>query len=207
MDETMNPTGDENEEIESIGGSESESTENEEVLGAESGTPDAAGAADEETDPSGGIDSLGLDEQFPQGAGDNDGSSASEEDIDNLLQAAAELGVLDDSENNSLSEVKTVEFPQLVNSHRAGEGANLELLYDVQLPIAVELGRAQMDISEILDLGPGSVVELDKMAGESVDLLVNGVNIGKGEVVVVDEQFGIRITHLLSPRDRVQKLA
>ncbi|MBD3336773.1 MAG: flagellar motor switch protein FliN [Candidatus Eisenbacteria bacterium] len=111
-----------------------------------------------------------------------------------------------ESQNGSPS-VQTVDFPRLREDLEDGAEANLELLYDVELPIAVELGRAAMQIADILELGPGSVVELDRMAGEPVDILVNGVRIGKGEVVVVDERFGIRITHLLSRRDRVQKLA
>jgi flagellar motor switch protein FliN/FliY len=85
-------------------------------------------------------------------------------------------------------------------------GANIDLLLDVQLPVAIELGRTQMPISDILELGSGSIVELDKLAGEPVDVLVNNKPLAKGEVVVLDENFGVRITSLVSPRERLERL-
>jgi len=84
---------------------------------------------------------------------------------------------------------------------------NIDLLLDVKMPVSIELGRTDMPISEILTLGPGSIVELDKLAGEPVDLLVNDKIIAKGEVVVVDENFGVRITMLMSPEERLKSLA
>ncbi len=88
----------------------------------------------------------------------------------------------------------------------APSGANIDLLLDVQLPVAIELGRTQMPISDILELGSGSIVELDKLAGEPVDVLVNNKPLAKGEVVVLDENFGVRITSLVSPRERLERL-
>jgi flagellar motor switch protein FliN/FliY len=82
-------------------------------------------------------------------------------------------------------------------------GNNLELLMDVPLQVTVELGRTHKMVKEVLALGPGSVVELDKLAGEPVDILVNERPIAKGEVVVIDENFGIRVTEILSPKDRL----
>ena len=76
--------------------------------------------------------------------------------------------------------------------------ADLELIMDIEVPISVELGRTEMPIGEVLELGPGSIVELHKMASEPVDLLVNNKLIARGEVVVVDENFGIRITEIVS---------
>jgi len=100
------------------------------------------------------------------------------------------------------------EFQQLSPaSGGARPGQNIDLLLDVKMPIAIELGRTEMPISEILALGPGSVVELDKLAGEPVDLLVNGKIVARGEVVVVDENFGVRITMLMSPQERLKSLA
>jgi flagellar motor switch protein FliN/FliY len=75
--------------------------------------------------------------------------------------------------------------------------AELERLYDVPVELAVEIGRTQMTIRETLALGPGSIVTLDKLAGEPVDLLVNGKPIARGEVVVLDEEFGLRVTEVL----------
>ncbi len=86
------------------------------------------------------------------------------------------------------------------------EPKNLNLLMDVSLPISIELGRTAMAIEDILNLGPGSVVELDKLAGEPVDLLVNNKLLAKGEVVVIDENFGVRITNMVSKPDRIRSL-
>ena len=76
-------------------------------------------------------------------------------------------------------------------------GAELERLYDVPVELAVEIGRTRMTIREALALGPGSIVTLNRLAGEPVDLLVNGKPIARGEVVVIDEEFGLRVTELL----------
>jgi flagellar motor switch protein FliN/FliY len=80
----------------------------------------------------------------------------------------------------------------------AAEQAELERLYDVPVELAVEIGRTQMTIRETLALGPGSIVSLDRLAGEPVDLLVNGKPIARGEVVVIDEEFGLRVTEVVT---------
>lgn len=80
---------------------------------------------------------------------------------------------------------------------------NIGLLMDVPLQIAVELGRSTKKIREILEFGQGSIIELDKLAGEPVDILVNGKTIAKGEVVVIDESFGVRITDIIHPSKRL----
>jgi flagellar motor switch protein FliN len=88
-----------------------------------------------------------------------------------------------------------------------GMGAtNLDLLLDVGLRVSVELGRADLTIKDVLALGPGSVIELDKLAGEPVDIYVNDRLIAKGEVVVVDENFGVRVTDIVSPQKRLAKM-
>jgi flagellar motor switch protein FliN/FliY len=86
------------------------------------------------------------------------------------------------------------------------KSSNIDLLLDVNLPVSIELGRTRMTIAEILELGSGSIVELDKLAGEPVDILVNNKPLAKGEVVVLDENFGVRITSLVSPRERLERL-
>jgi flagellar motor switch protein FliN/FliY len=80
----------------------------------------------------------------------------------------------------------------------AAAHADLERLYDVPVELAVEIGRTQMTIREALALGPGSLVTLNRLAGEPVDLLVNGKRIARGEVVVLDEEFGLRVTEVLT---------
>jgi flagellar motor switch protein FliN/FliY len=103
-------------------------------------------------------------------------------------------------------DVHIPEYPSFGKTTSTSEQKNLDLLLDVNLPISIELGRTTMRIKDILSLGPGSVVELKKLAGEPVDLLVNNKIVAKGEVVVVDENFGLRITSLLSPEERLRSL-
>jgi len=94
----------------------------------------------------------------------------------------------------------------------AGDGAGaeghrgLDLILDVEVLVSAELGRTEMPIGQILELGPGSIVELDKMASDPVDLFINNKLIARGEVVVVDENFGVRITSVVDPRQRVKSL-
>ncbi len=92
-------------------------------------------------------------------------------------------------------------------SHKAEKnGHNIDSLLDISLPIIIELGRSKMLIREILDLGPGSVIELDKLSGEPVDLYVNDKKFARGEVVVIEENFGVRITELIKVEERLRAL-
>lgn len=83
---------------------------------------------------------------------------------------------------------------------------NLNFILDIPLEISVELGRARMMISELLQLGQGSVIELNKLAGEPLEIFVNQKLIARGEVVVVNEKFGIKMTDIISPTERVKQL-
>ena len=94
------------------------------------------------------------------------------------------------------------EAPNITQS----EARNLNMLLDIPLQVAVELGRTKRSVKEILELSGGSIIELDKLAGEPVDILVNNRLIAKGEVVVIDENFGVRITDVLSQTDRLNNL-
>jgi len=102
--------------------------------------------------------------------------------------------------------VKPVQFAPLSGDMVMHEPKNIGLILDVPLEITVELGRTKKTIKEILEMGPGSIIQLEKLAGEPVDLLVNGKLIAKGEVVVIDETYGVRINAIVSPMDRVSKL-
>jgi flagellar motor switch protein FliN/FliY len=82
----------------------------------------------------------------------------------------------------------------------------LDMLHDISLSISIELGRRMMMIREILELERGSIVEFDKLASEPVDILINGTKMAEGEVVVIDKHFGIRITTMLDPADRIKGL-
>ena len=98
------------------------------------------------------------------------------------------------------------EFGMLQMPGGIGLQSNIDLLLDVPLEITVELGRTRMLIKDVLELGIGSVVELNKLAGESVEVFVNNKLIAKGEVVVIDENFAVRITNIINPQDRLQAL-
>jgi flagellar motor switch protein FliN/FliY len=103
--------------------------------------------------------------------------------------------------------VQPVQFSSFdVNVPPQASPQNLSMLMDIPLKVTVELGRTKRQIKDILDLSPGSIIELDKLAGEPVDILVNNKLIAKGEVVVIDENFGVRVTDILSQWDRIQKL-
>ena len=102
------------------------------------------------------------------------------------------------------SGIQDVNFPSFSVGGPTAMQTNMNLLMDVQMTLTVELGRTKMYIKEILGLGEGSIIELDKLAGEPVDLLVNGKLIAKGEVVVIDENFGVRVTDIVSPIDRLK---
>jgi len=96
--------------------------------------------------------------------------------------------------------------PQQRSGGYDGPKENIDLLLDVELEINIELGKSELSIKRILELAPGSIVELDKMAGEPVDLIVNNKVVARGEVVVVDENFGIRVVSLVSAEDRIKSL-
>ena len=97
-------------------------------------------------------------------------------------------------ETTTAGPLEPVAAPQPVTSEE------LSRLHDVSVELAVEVGRTQMTIREALALGPGSIVTLNRLAGEPVDLLVNGKPIARGEVVVIDEEFGLRVTEVLAPK-------
>ena len=88
-----------------------------------------------------------------------------------------------------------------------GETKSLDLILDIPLTVAVELGRSKMLINDLLQLGQGSVIELTKLVGEPLEVLVNQKLVARGEVVVVNEKFGVRLTDIVSPMERVQSLA
>ncbi len=126
----------------------------------------------------------------------------------------------DENQNNSENENKEIISEKAVESLKkveeeikAGDDAlnkmkiqNLDFILDIPLKVSVELGRAKVVIKDLLQLGQGSVVELDKLAGEPLEVLVNGKLIARGEVVTVNEKFGIRLTDIISPLERIESL-
>jgi flagellar motor switch protein FliN/FliY len=102
--------------------------------------------------------------------------------------------------------VQPVQFANLQPAQMTGEQGNIGLLMDVYMEMTVELGRTRRRIKDILGIGEGTIIELDKLAGEPVDILVNHKLIAKGEVVVIDENFGVRVTEIVSQIDRMNDL-
>jgi flagellar motor switch protein FliN len=106
------------------------------------------------------------------------------------------------------AQARAAEFSDLAE-HASGEGGrdvNLEVILDVPVTLSMEVGRTRIPIRNLLQLNQGSVVELDRAAGEPLDVFVNGTLVAHGEVVVVNEKFGIRLTDVISPAERIKKL-
>ncbi|PEC43551.1 flagellar motor switch phosphatase FliY [Priestia megaterium] len=118
---------------------------------------------------------------------------------DEETQQAEPVHVPVDVQPASFSEFEHMSSPQ-------GNSRNLDMLLDIPLQVTVELGRTKRTVQEILALSSGAIIELDKLAGEPVDILINSKLIAKGEVVVIDENFGVRVTDIISQRDRINKL-
>ena len=123
------------------------------------------------------------------------------EAVSEVAQAGAEA-----VEAAVASEVQPVSFGELGPGEVQEEQRNLNLLLDVQIPVAVEVGRTQMSLEDVLKLVPGSVVPLDKKAEEAVDLRVNGKLVARGEVVLVDDCYGLRITQIVDTAGRIESL-
>lgn len=105
------------------------------------------------------------------------------------------------------TEISNVHFEELQRAKPEGKtNFNLDFIMDIPLTLTAELGRSKLLISELLQLGQGSVLELSKLAGEPMDIFVNQRLIARGEVVVVNEKFGVRLTDIVSPAERVNKL-
>ena len=112
--------------------------------------------------------------------------------------------------NDSLSQMmagQEAKFVELSDTaKKEPEAPNLNLILDIDVEVSVELGRSVMQIKDVLELSPGSVIELNKLAGETVDVFVNHALVAKGEVVVINENFGVRITEIIGAAARIQNL-
>lgn len=214
----VNPTPDDStppvdgsveQEVEAPLESESEDPETpQEPESAEAETPQEPESAEQETPQ----ESESAKEEAPPAKAEEPGGRSEEEEKE--LEDAM-LKMLDDlpQEESSADDISfekssasKAEFQQLSQPSGSSEPSNIDLLMDVNLPVSIELGRTKMSISDILALVPGSVVELARLAGEPVDVMVNHKLVAKGEVVVVDENFGVRITQLITPEERVRLL-
>ncbi|MEA2101245.1 MAG: flagellar motor switch protein FliN [Thermodesulfobacteriota bacterium] len=148
----------------------------------------------------------GVDAGKESGAQDE---SKGQGDQDNLAEEWA--AALDSGEEIKEGEplgakAKAVKLEELGGSARSEETRDLDFILDIPLDVTVEIGRTKMLINDLLQLGQGSVIELDRLAGEPLDILVNNKLVARGEIVVVSEKFAIRITDVVSPMERVKRL-
>jgi flagellar motor switch protein FliN/FliY len=123
--------------------------------------------------------------------------------MDEWASALAEAGA---SETKSAMPAGLQNLEQDAHIRPGDEDVNLEVILDIPVTISMEVGSTKINIRNLLQLNQGSVIELDRMAGEPLDIKVNGTLIAHGEVVVVNEKFGIRLTDVISPAERVKKL-
>ena len=134
--------------------------------------------------------------------------------LDIAEAAGLEVTVVEETETGGTAgdgggtvDVENVDFGELQRENtREDSVGSIEMLYDLKLDVVVELGRTRKPIREILDLGRGSIIELEKLAGDPVEIYINDKKLAEGEVVVVDDHFGVRITNLLKPADRIRTL-
>lgn len=132
-----------------------------------------------------------------------EGAKGSASDQDLLAEEWAKSLEAEESGGSPLSEPK---FDELKKSVAAAPARELDFILDIPLEVTVEIGRAKMLINDLLQIGQGSIIELNRLAGEPLDIYVNQKLIARGEVVVVGEKFGIRITDIVSPLERVKRL-
>jgi flagellar motor switch protein FliN len=112
-----------------------------------------------------------------------------------------------DQMNANAAEPRAAEFDNLQDEgQQTGRDVNLDVILDVPVTLSMEVGRTRIPIRNLLQLNQGSVVELDRAAGEPLDVFVNGTLVAHGEVVVVNDKFGIRLTDVISPAERIRKL-
>lgn len=139
----------------------------------------------------------------------SDGEEGVDDSMDEWAAAMEEAGTpMEENTAGSALGAENVVLDKLESSARlsSGEELNLDVILDIPVTISMEIGSTKINIRNLLQLNQGSVVELDRMAGEPLDVVVNGTLIAHGEVVVVNEKFGIRLTDIISPAERVKKL-
>ncbi len=125
-----------------------------------------------------------------------------QEEIDALIGGGVDVEQLSAEQEEEFSKKETSQEEQALRIE--GIDPKLQLLLDLQLPVSIELGHTNMLIRDILRLGRGSVIEFDKLVSEPIDVLINGKKVAEGEVVVIDKHFGIRITTLIDPSERLK---
>ena len=139
---------------------------------------------------------------------DNAGQDDEQTAADDWEAALAEQAAAGDAaaSDDGVSRAELESLQAEGDDREADEERNMDVILDIPVTLAMEIGRTRISIRNLLQLNQGSVVELDRLAGEPLDVLVNGTLIAHGEVVVVNDRFGIRLTDVISPSERVKKL-
>jgi flagellar motor switch protein FliN len=143
---------------------------------------------------------------------DNEGIEEGNETANSEQEEVAADGAVDSDVQEGLEGVAqaadgVAEATKANNEAAEDAGKTIEFILEVPLAVAVEVGRARMTIQDLLQLGQGSVIELEKLAGEPLDIFVNGQRVARGEAVIVNEKFGVRLAEIISPEDRIERLA
>jgi len=174
----------------------------------------AAAMSEQETNDNTADTDDAFDQHAPSGT-DNQNASGMDEEEDPWAAAMAEqqaaeqeTPAADDStpEPAQAKEASGDVFPPLSQSSSLGSARDLEMIMDIPVKLTVELGRTKLTIKQLLELAQGSVIELEGLAGEPMDILINGYLIAQGEVVVIEDKYGIRITEIITPSERIHKL-
>jgi len=137
---------------------------------------------------------------------DIDVNEAADDDWAAALQEQADTAESGDDDGLDMQQHQMDPLTEGGSDYVPGEDVKLDAILDIPVHISMEIGRTQISIRNLLKLNQGSVVELDRLAGEPMDVLVNGTLIARGEVVVVNEKFGLRLTDIISPSERVKTL-
>ncbi len=127
-------------------------------------------------------------------------------DVDQDAMADEWAAAMAEQEDDSVDDSPTMALDPLVPLSNGGKAPDIDVILDIPVTISMEVGSTEITIKNLLQLNQGSVIELDRLAGEPLDVLVNGTLIAHGEVVVVNEKFGIRMTDVVSPSERIKRL-
>jgi flagellar motor switch protein FliN/FliY len=136
----------------------------------------------------------------------NDETNTADEETVATAEAVSGDGQVNGQNGQGIERAEFQDLQQGAVSDALAGGAGLGVILDIPVTLSMEIGRTRISIKELLQLGQGSVVELDRLAGEPMDVLVNGTLVARGDVVVVNDKFGIRLSDIVSPAERVNKL-
>ncbi len=200
LDQLLEQEGDQQDTSGDEGSAAQEAVSSEEQKVQEDGSPQETSEESSEAKDEAAEDDISWEDAFKEAASGGDSAAAKA-----MQENQGDLGQVSRQQESEPADFQNFNKDSSPDSSRQGQD-NLEFILDLPLEISVELGRSRMQIRDLLQLGQGSIVELNKMAGEPAEIYVNNKLLAKGEVVVVNEKFGIRLSEIISPADRVKTL-